>query len=515
MQDFNDLQLSPPILRAISELGFEKPSQIQAEALPILLSEPTDFLGLAATGTGKTAAFAIPLLERIDPQKKGVQALVLCPTRELAIQVAGQIELLGKYKGVKALPIYGGAGYGDQLHGLKRGTSVVVATPGRLIDHLERGTISLDEAAEMISMGFKEHLEQILSNIPLEESNIWLFSATMSPEVRRVADKYLRDPQQVQINRTEMLPDTVEQLYYATSESNKPEVLCKLIDAADDFYGLIFFQTKVLVVEIHQYLKQRGYPTECLHGDMGQAERERTMKLFRERKVKILLCTDVASRGIDVKDISHVINYSIPRELDSYVHRIGRTARSGKSGVAMSLVTASHRGLIGRIERMTKSKMKEGRIPTRKEIGTKKVGKLLEAFQNQQTFTRAVELLGWEWKQAVGNMNPEEIAGRFLALMHPEIFSEQREPENEKRFKVEPRKSPSAAHEQQDFREERKFAPRKEFGKKFDRKFDRKFEKKFDKPSFEKSDDRGGNSPWRKSKNKAARPWEHAPRTGR
>ncbi|HCM38935.1 MAG: hypothetical protein A2X97_08705 [Bdellovibrionales bacterium GWA1_52_35] len=419
-------------MRAITELGYVKPSPIQVETLPVLLGEATDFIGLAATGTGKTAAFAIPLLEKIDPRKKAVQAVVLCPTRELALQVAGQIDLLGKHKSVHALPIYGGSSYGDQIHGLKRGAMIVVGTPGRIVDHMERGTlvlddlkiIVLDEADEMISMGFKEDLETILGSFPPGMGNTWLFSATMSREVRKVADEYLREPKQVQVNKKEMLAETVEQLYFMTQESNKPEILCKLIDTVDGFYGLVFCQTKSLVTELTQYLKDRGYRADCLHGDMDQNARERTMRSFRDRKVSMLICTDVASRGLDVQDITHVINYSIPRELDSYVHRIGRTARSGKAGVAMSLVTPSHRALIGRIEKMTKRKIKEGKIPTRKEIGTRKVSKTLAIFQAQQAYPRAVELMDADWMEAIADMTHEEIAARFLSLLLPEVFAE-------------------------------------------------------------------------------------------
>lgn len=439
LSSFQDLTLNPAIQKAITELGYEKPSPIQAQALPLLLGRDTDFLGLAATGTGKTAAFSIPMLERIanaENAKTGVQALILCPTRELALQVSEQIRLLGKFLGIKVVPIYGGAGYGDQIYGLKNGAQVVVGTPGRVMDHLEKGTLKLDslttlildEADEMISMGFKEDIEAILEQAPMESSNIWLFSATMSPEVRRVADEYLREPEMVQINRTEMLPSTVEQIFYMTQESNKPEVLCRLIDGAgSDFYGLIFCQTKALVVDVKQLLVSKGYPTDCLHGDMDQNARERTMRAFRDRKVTVLVCTDVASRGLDVKDVTHVINYSIPRELDNYVHRIGRTGRSGKSGLALSLVTPSHKGLIGRIERMTRSKMREGKVPTRKEIATMKVSNLLLTFQNQAGAARAIELMDLEWARVLAELRGEEIAGRFLAMMNPEIFAERGE----------------------------------------------------------------------------------------
>ncbi len=448
MQSFQELNISAPLLQAIQGLGYVTPSPIQAQALPILLGGSTDFLGLAATGTGKTAAFAIPLIERLDPSIRAVQAIVLCPTRELALQVSKQIDILGKIKGVSALPIYGGAGYGDQLKGLKRGPAVVVGTPGRIVDHLERGSLKLDqvelvvldEADEMISMGFKEDLELILGQIPPGMCNTWLFSATMSPGVRRVADEYLRSPKQVQVNRTEVLPATLEQIYYITQESNKPEVLCKLMEAADQFYGIIFCQTKSLVVDLTQYLRGRNYAVDCLHGDMDQSARERVMQSFRDKKVKVLVCTDVASRGLDVQGITHVLNYSIPREMDSYIHRIGRTARSGQSGFAVSLVTPSQRGLIHRVEKMTQRKMKEGKIPTRKEVGMRKVGNLLETFKNQENFARAVDLLDPNWKRELAGRSVDEVAGRFLCLLFPEIFAAERAPEktdeNPKTFSV-------------------------------------------------------------------------------
>ncbi|MDB5036552.1 MAG: ATP-dependent helicase [Bacteriovoracaceae bacterium] len=432
MQSFREFGLSDELLKAIDELGYKTPSPIQEQTLPILLGEPTDFIGLAATGTGKTAAFGLPLIHRIDPTKKVVQGLILCPTRELAMQVSGQINLLGKHKHIRALPIYGGASYIPQIHGLSEGTMIVVGTPGRVIDHMKRGTLKLenvktiilDEADEMISMGFKEELETILDSVPKGQSRFWLFSATMSKEVRRVADTYLRNPKQVQVNRTEMLSTTVEQVYFLTRESDKPEVLCKLIESAEDFYGLIFCQTKVLVTNLNQYLLERGYKVDCLHGDKDQKAREHSMKNFRDRKVTILIGTDIASRGLDVKDVTHVINYSIPRELDNYVHRIGRTARSGKTGVAMSLVTPSHRYLIDRIEKMTKSKIKEGKIPTRKEIGSKRITKILPRFQEQKFHTRVKELLGKEWIEATAEMEREEIVSRFIAILASDVFED-------------------------------------------------------------------------------------------
>jgi ATP-dependent RNA helicase DeaD len=432
LKSFDELKLSDPLARAVSEMGYAVPTPIQAQALPILLGGPTDFIGQAGTGTGKTAAFGIPLLMQVDPSKKHVQGLVLCPTRELALQVCGQINLMGKYMGVKALPVYGGTGYGDQLEGLKQGVQIVVGTPGRLIDHIDRRAVTLDgvkavvldEADEMISMGFRDDLEKILRAVPREKSHIWLFSATMSGDVRRVADTYLRHPKQVRVNQTEMLSNTVEQIFYPVRESDKPEILCKVVEAADDFYGLVFCQTKALVSELTEYLAGRGVKVDCLHGDKSQDDRERTMRAFREKKVTLLICTDVASRGLDVKELTHVINYSVPRELDVYVHRIGRTARSGKPGTAISFVIPTHRHLISRLEHWTKSKMKEGKIPSRKDIAAKKVSKLLERFQEQKNFARAAELLGPDWKAATADMSPDEVIGRFIAMTAPELFEE-------------------------------------------------------------------------------------------
>jgi ATP-dependent RNA helicase DeaD len=430
LTSFEQLNLSKEVSKSIKEMGFEKPSEIQAKALPILLGDATDFLGLAATGTGKTAAFGIPLIEKIEARTREVQALIMCPTRELALQVAGQINLLGKHKGIGTVPVYGGASYGDQIRGIKQGAAVVIGTPGRIVDHLERGTLNLsqvktlilDEADEMISMGFKEEMETILRAVSQEDCNKWMFSATMSRDVRKVADEFLKDPEFVQINKTEMLPSTIKQIFYMTHEADKPSLLCDLIDAADGFYGLVFCQTKALVTDLTNYLVDRGYKVDNLHGDKDQTSRERTMRSFRERKVSLLICTDVASRGLDVKDITHVINYSIPRELDSYVHRVGRTARSGKEGFAMSLVTNSHKGLIGQIERMTKSKMIQGMRPTANEIALKKLAQVFPKFEKVKLTEKALETLDETWKTLLAGLSAEQVATKFLAMIHPEIF---------------------------------------------------------------------------------------------
>ena len=376
-------------------------------------------------------------MERLDLDKPATQAIVLCPTRELAVQVAGQITLLGKYKRVHAQAIYGGAGYSEQLRGLKRGAFVLVATPGRLIDHLKQGNLSLaevttvvfDEADEMLSMGFKEDLEFLLKGLPPGKCNTWFFAATMSSELRRVCDKYLKNPKHAQVNRTEMLSGTVKQLYYTVREKNKPKGLCKLIDMVDDFYGLIFCQTKATVVALTEYLRVRGYRVDCLHGDKNQMERERTLKLFVEKNVNILVCSDVAARGLDVKEITHVINYSLPSDLDSYVHRIGRTGRSGSTGIAMSLVTPTQMGLLARIERMTKTKIEAGMFPTRKDVSAKKLAAFLPRFVQGLGHEKACEVLDENWTKALDGMSKNEIAGRFLAITFPDLFDDREKAE--------------------------------------------------------------------------------------
>lgn len=430
MKNFRDFPLGLNLIKAIDSLGFEEPSPIQAKALPLLLDKKTDFLGLAATGTGKTAAFAIPMIERIDPSAKKLQGLIMCPTRELALQVCEQVNLLGKFKGVKAFSVYGGSGYSEQMRGFKQGLPIVVGTPGRLIDHLKKGslkpetlqTLILDEADEMISMGFKEDLELLLQSCDRELVNYWLFSATMSSEIKRVAQTYLCDYEKAEVNQKQKLAENIEQTYLHVRERDKPEVLCKIIDHADEFYGLIFCQTKALVMDLDNYLTTKGHKVDCLHGDKTQKDRERTMQAFRKKDVQILVCTDVASRGLDVKEISHVINYSLPRELESYVHRIGRTARCGRSGKAISLVTPAHRSLVPKIEKITQSKMGLGEIPSKKQIGAKKVAKFLEDFVAQEDFQRASAHLDEEWLKVLSEMDQEEIVGRFLTLLSPETF---------------------------------------------------------------------------------------------
>lgn len=430
---FADFNFSADIMKAITELGYETPSPIQLEALPILMKGNTDFIGLAATGTGKTAAFSIPMLEKMNPAKKGVQGLVLCPTRELAKQVSEQINLLARYKKTKAIAIYGGSDYAGQLRALKEGVSIVVGTPGRIIDHIERKTLNLnslqtvilDEADEMISMGFKEEIETILEAVSQEEKHqTWMFSATMNRDIRRIADQFLHNPEQVSIAKPVGKAASITQYYFDVHEDQKPQIVENLIDSVQDFHGLIFCQTKALVIDLTQSLKAHGFAADCLHGDMEQPARERAMKAFKSKQCTVMVCTDVAARGIDVKDLSHVINYSLPRELENYVHRIGRTGRGGKEGIAWNLVNPSHRGLIPRIEKLTQAKMIRATVPNADAILKLKVARSLTDFNKPipeekgatqgATFIKGL-LLETGWKEVLDLMSKEEIAARFLA----------------------------------------------------------------------------------------------------
>lgn len=431
MNSFDEFELKPELLETLKRMGFEKPSPIQVAAIPLLKEFNKDFIGLAPTGTGKTAAFALPLLNYLtDHREPGLQALILCPTRELALQVATQINKFGIGSGLRAQAVYGGAGYAEQIRAIRSGCPIIVGTPGRLLDHMNSGTLKLntlkalilDEADEMISMGFQEDIETILAAIPEGQSRLWLFSATMSPEIRKIADRFLHNPDRVELNHTQKVPSQLEQIYYVTRESNKPDVLAKLIEEVGNFYGLIFCQTKALVVELTQRLVDMGYKVDSMHGDKTQDARERTLKSFRERRLQVLVCTDVASRGIDVQDITHVVNYSLPRETENYIHRIGRTARSGKKGVAMALVSPAQRVLIGRIEKRTGVKMKEGVIPSTRILKDRKVGQLLEKFMATEVHAEGLSRVHGTWTEAMKEMTREEVAARLLSLISPELM---------------------------------------------------------------------------------------------
>ncbi|CAH0997669.1 ATP-dependent RNA helicase DeaD [Emticicia aquatica] len=372
---FSDLPVSEYILRAVEEMGFEFTTPIQAQAIPVVM-RGGDFIGQAQTGTGKTAAFGIPAIEAVDVESKSTQVLVMCPTRELALQVKEQIQKLAKYKrGLNVAAIYGGESYERQFLALKKGSQIVVGTPGRIMDHIDRKTLILsdiklailDEADEMLNMGFREDIEKILSFAPEERQTV-LFSATMSPEILSIAKRFQKNPEIVRTLKTEVSNANIEQFYFSVRREAKMEVMTRLIDVHNLKLMLVFANTKSKVDEIVSDLQIRGYAAEGLHGDMRQQVRTQVMSKFRAGTTTILVATDVAARGIDVSGVDAVFNYDVPQDLEYYVHRIGRTGRAGKAGKAFMFISARERGSLRNIENYTKAKIEQGTIPTYAEL---------------------------------------------------------------------------------------------------------------------------------------------------
>ena len=377
---FEELNIDERILRAVEDMGFEEASPIQANAIPAVL-EGRDVVGQAQTGTGKTAAYSIPMLQKIDPDLKKVQAIVLCPTRELAVQVSEEIRKLAKYMSdIKVLPVYGGQEIVKQIKSLKAGVQIVVGTPGRVMDHMRRKTVKfdhvsmviLDEADEMLDMGFREDMETILTDTPKDRQTV-LFSATMPKAIMDIAKRFQNDAQVIKVVRKELTVENIEQYYYEVRPKNKCEVLCRLIDIYNPRLSVVFCNTKRQVDELISDLKGRGYFADGIHGDMKQAQRDRVMADFRNGKTEILIATDVAARGIDVDDVDIVFNYDLPQDEEYYVHRIGRTGRAGRSGISFSFVFGKEMRKMRDIERYTKTKLIKHDIPSVADVEEKKV----------------------------------------------------------------------------------------------------------------------------------------------
>lgn len=386
---FADLQIHPSVLRAVAEVGYESPTAIQEATIPALLSG-SDVVGLAQTGTGKTAAFAIPILSKIDVASKATQALVLAPTRELALQVAEAFSRYGAHlPQINVLPIYGGSSYSVQLAGLRRGAQVVVGTPGRVIDHLERGTLDLsrvdylvlDEADEMLTMGFAEDVERILSGTP-EYKQVALFSATMPPAIRKITTKYLHDPLEVTFKAKTTTAENISQRYIQVAGPRKMDALTRVLEVEPFEAMIIFVRTKQATEEVAEKLRARGFSAAAINGDIPQAQRERTITALRDggaKGVDILVATDVAARGLDVERISHVLNYDIPHDTESYVHRIGRTGRAGRSGSALLFVSPRERHLLKAIEKATRQALTEAELPTVDDVNAQRVAKFADS----------------------------------------------------------------------------------------------------------------------------------------
>ena len=382
---FSDLGLSPELEKAIKKLGFEQASPIQAASIPVLM-EGKDVVGQSQTGSGKTAAFAIPAIEKTDPKLKAVQVLVLCPTRELAVQVSEEVHKLASFKrGIICLPIYGGQSYERQYAGLRQGAQIVIGTPGRVMDHMRRGslkfdnlnTIILDEADVMLDMGFREDIEMVLKTLPPERQTVF-FSATMPRPIRTLIERFANDPQSIQMEQQAMTVPTVEQSVYEVDRRFKVELLTRLIDVHDLKLGIIFCNTKAMVDELVEHLVAQGYQADRLHGDMSQQQRDRVMNRFRKSGLEFLVATDVAARGIDVNDVEVVFNYDLPYDPEDYVHRIGRTGRAGRSGIAVSFVSGREIFKIRNIERFTKLRIRRGKVPSLQDVDEARNSQVLE-----------------------------------------------------------------------------------------------------------------------------------------
>ncbi len=421
---FESLGLNERLLKSISELGFTQPTPIQEKAIPVLLSGTKDFIGLAQTGTGKTAAFGLPLLQLIDAAKKYPQALIICPTRELCLQIVSDIENFKKHTpGVHVVAVYGGSSISMQIRDIRRGVHIVVATPGRLIDLIERKAIDLaaikyvvlDEADEMLNMGFQEDIEFILQNTPQRDS-IWLFSATMPPEIRNVSKRYMQKPVELTMGKMNTANKNIDHQYYVTTAHHRYEALKRLIDFNPGMYGIIFTRTKADAQEISEKLTREGYDIEALHGDLTQVQRNKVMGEFRDKTLQLLIATDVAARGIDVQGISHVINYELPDDVEVYTHRSGRTGRAGKTGVCMSIVHVREVSKIRQIERMVQVPFHKLEIPTGKDVCRKQffyfMDKLLQADISHGDYETYIPLL----QEKFQSVSKEEVLKRVAAL---------------------------------------------------------------------------------------------------
>ncbi len=424
MNSFEGLGLNEQLVRAIADLGFETPTPIQEKAIPILLSGTTDFVGLAQTGTGKTAAFGMPLLQLTDVNQKYPQALIVCPTRELCLQICNDLQDYKKYlKGVVAEPVYGGASIVMQIRALKKGVHIVVATPGRLIDMIERKAIDLekvkyvvlDEADEMLNMGFREDIDFVLKNTIRREST-WMFSATMPAEVKAISRNFMRNPQEVTVGKKNTANVNIDHQYFITPANTRFETLKRLVDFNPGMYGIIFTRTKADAQEVTERLVKEGYDIEALHGDLTQQQRDKVMQRFRQKSIQMLIATDVAARGIDVEGITHVINYELPDDMEVYTHRSGRTARAGKSGICISICHSRESYKIRQIEKMINAQFHRLDIPTGKDVCRKQFFHFMDKLMEADTSHGEYETYLPDLQVKFADITKEDVLKRVAAL---------------------------------------------------------------------------------------------------
>lgn len=420
MTTFQEFGLKEELVQAVQALGFTTPSPIQQQAIPLLVEETTDIIALAQTGTGKTAAFGLPLLHKIDPKEHGVQALVLSPTRELCMQIQEEFVKYSKFsRGVNTMAVYGGTPIGTQIRELKRANvQVVVATPGRLIDLLERGAVNLeevkivvlDEADEMLNMGFRDDIDFILKSTTARECT-WLFSATMNNDVRRISKRFMKDPKEVAVARENVGNENIDHQYFVTNAHQRFDALRRILDFVPDIYGIIFTRTKQDAQDICEKLMREGYHVSPLHGDMDQKMRTKVMDRFKRKQFQAIVATDVAARGIDVNDITHVINYELPEDPEVYTHRSGRTGRAGKSGICMSLVTSREIGRIRQVERLAKTRFHKSDIPDGAEVVRKRLFHFLDKIEQAEP------------EHGFGDIYKKSIHEKFEAMDKDELIS--------------------------------------------------------------------------------------------
>jgi len=424
MIQFEEMGFTPNVLKAIQELGFEQPMPVQDKVIPLILGDDCDIIALAQTGTGKTAAFGLPLIQATDTGINSTQALILCPTRELCIQITGDLNDYARYTGnLKILAVYGGASIENQIKGLKRGVHIIVATPGRLIDLIGRGvaklsnvsTVILDEADEMLNMGFLDSINEILEEVP-EGKRTFLFSATMSSEIASIARKYMNNPAEITIGTKNSSAENVSHAYYLVQVKDKYKVLKRIADFEPDIYGIVFCRTRKETREVASTLINDGYNADALHGDLSQSQRDDVMQKFRSRNLHLLVATDVAARGLDVDDLTHVINFNLPDDAEIYTHRCGRTGRAGKTGASISIVHLREKENLHRIERLVKKPFKAIPIPTGSEICGKQLFNWINKLETVSTDHQEIEKFLPEIKLKLEKLDRDELVRRVVSL---------------------------------------------------------------------------------------------------
>ncbi|MGB2129021.1 MAG: DEAD/DEAH box helicase [Flavicella sp.] len=424
MSTFKELGLNDEILKGLADLGYEKPSEIQEKAIPQVISSTDDLKAFAQTGTGKTAAFSLPILQLLDTESKNTQAIILSPTRELAVQIGNNIKDFSKHmKGVNVLTVYGGANIEEQIRGLRKGVQIVVGTPGRTVDLIKRGKLKLDhvnwlildEADEMLNMGFKDELDQVLEVTP-EDKQTLLFSATFPREVEAIAKNYMHEPAEISAGQKNTGSDNVSNEYYLVTERNRYPALKRICDANPDVYGIVFCRTKRETAQVADNLIQDGYNADALHGDLSQAQRDAVMQKFRKKNLQILVATDVAARGLDVNNLTHVVNYKLPDQTEAYTHRSGRTGRAGNKGVSIALITNKELGRLRPIERKIKKKFVKQAVPTGEEICKNQLFSLINRVQKTEVNNEQIDTYLESIYQSLEGLSREELIQKFVSV---------------------------------------------------------------------------------------------------